>query len=239
MNATREPFCRHRLTGALGPALISGLLIACRPVTSETATEPPPAAAGPSATQAEPSPQSAAPAVAGDVLVKFRDTSESGRLVAPVVSGKSRLDAVAPLTSDLSEDVGSPLRAVRVTSGRELLLTIDRERLAQMLTQRAAGASSVRSIAPADTSSGVSSQQQQLEFVVNPKPGSDVDKLVAELSGDLQPYTRARVEKDGRVLLSIDMATLTRQAVEELQKRSDVEYAQANIILRPYIGNSN
>ena len=56
---------------------------------------------------------------------------------------------------------------------------------------------------------------------------------MGELTGSFRPHARSRIEKDGEWVLSIDIAGLTRQTVEQLQKRGDVEYAQSNLILKP------
>jgi hypothetical protein len=207
----------------LSLALICGLTIACKPVASETPTAQP----------ASPPAAVASPEVAGDVIVKFRDASEPGRVVAPILTGQSRIDSAVPMVSDLSNDLGSPLTVVRVTSGRELVLAIDRVRVGQIISLRADNVSAIRSMKPADSSARLASQQQ-LEFVVEPQPGSDVEKAISSITGNFQPHARSRIDEDGRVLLTIDMTGLTRQTVEQLKKRSDVEYAQANVLLKPY-----
>lgn len=223
MSALRRASCRHWVSSWLSLALLSGLAIACKPLASESPTPQP----------SSPPAAVVSPAVAGDVIVKFRDASQSGRVVAPILTGQSKIDSAVPLASDLSNELGSPLNVVRVTSGRELVLAIDRERLREIIGRRAGGVSDIRSLTPAGNYQGLASQQQ-LEFVVEPKPGSDVEKAISTITGSLREHARSRTDENGRVVLSIDMAGLTRQAVEQLQKRSDVEYAQANRRLKPY-----
>lgn len=221
MNAVRRTLSHSGVSRWLSYVLMFELMIACKPVASEapTASTPSPPAAVASAS------------VAGDVIVKFRDESQSGRVVAPILTGQSPIDSAASLASDLSSELGSPLSPVRVTSGRELVLAIDRERLGQIISRRAAGVSDIRSVKPGDASASLSAQQQ-LEFVVQSNPGSDVEKAMGEITGSFRPHARSRIEKDGQWVLSIDMAGLTRQTVEQLQKRGDVEYAQSNLILK-------
>jgi hypothetical protein len=166
VNATRNALYRSWVTRRLGPVLMSGLAMACRPVASEVPAESPPAAPAAKEQQQQASPPRTSQA-ASEVIVKFRDASEAGRLIAPVVAGNARIDSVTKLTSDLSKDAGSPLQVVRVTSGRELVLAIDQER-------------------------------------------------VKQTRGD-----------------SIDIASVSREVVEQLRKRGDVEYAQTNILLTP------
>ncbi|MCK7509503.1 MAG: hypothetical protein MZV70_39360 [Desulfobacterales bacterium] len=68
--------------------------------------------------------------VAGDLIVKFTDASESGALVARAVQGEAGAQRQLPdLAGRLSAGLGVSVIAARVTSGRELVLGIDREQL--------------------------------------------------------------------------------------------------------------
>src|SRR5688572_29965877 len=201
MSALRRASCRHRVSSWLSLALLSGLAIACKPLASEESPTPQPSS---------PPAAVASPAVAGDVIVKFRDASRSGRVVAPILTGQSKIDSAVPLASDLSNELGSPLSVVRVTSGRELVLAIDRECLREIISRRAGGVSDIRRLTPADNYQGLASQGQ-LEFVVEPKPGSDVERAISTITGSLREHARSRTDENGRVVLSIDMAGLTRQ----------------------------
>src|SRR4030066_1821446 len=69
--------------------------------------------------------------VAGDLIVKFTTASEPGTLVTRALQGSQTADRqLAALAARLSQELGVAVSAVRVTSGNELGLRVDRARLA-------------------------------------------------------------------------------------------------------------
>jgi hypothetical protein len=96
----------------------------------------------------------------------------------------------------------------------------------------------------------------QLAFVVELRPDSEaqrqvrqatqagrrttpeVDKLVARLVADLYPQPTGHVNERGQLVLMVDIAELTRELVERLKHRPDVEYAQLSQVVRPYGGGT-
>ena len=187
--------------------------------------------------------------VAGDLIVKFADTSAAGRVIAPIVTGDSPVDAASPTVARLSKQIAVPLLPVRVTSGRELLLAIDREQLAHELAQGAARAPGVQRVSPVAAAPTVL-PAGQLEFVVQLKadgdlqrqasrdiaarraPSAEVEKTLQTVAGDLGSQASYRYDGEGRPVLTLDITALTEAAVDRLRVQPDVEYAQANRIMK-------
>lgn len=189
---------------------------------------------------ARPSPQ-AAPIVSGDLIVKFRDATEPGRQLADVLAGKRTVAGVAPLAQRLSRELGVPVVLAQVTSGREALLAVDREALGRQLLARAGRESSVQRAVmtvPAPSAGSTSGlPAAELVLRLETRPGTSAarrETLPGRLSvaGLVQP----RVEPDGaeaHLRLRYDLDALTLALIAKVQRRPDVEYVQANRMLRP------
>lgn len=212
----------------LGGALLS-MKLALVLVVMLVAVEPP-APAFASAPRAE------APIVAGDVIVKFRDTSEAGASLAAVLSGTRTMESAAPVAARLSAELGVPLRLVQVTSGREALLAIDRDALLRSLAQRAAREPGVaRAVASPPAAPGLPSEQASVRIEL--KPQASPQSLATKLASGTLLRPRLQTDPTGATLLSYDMTSLTLALLERLKQQPDVEYAQANRLLRPVDAN--
>ena len=183
-----------------------------------------------------PTTRAEAPLVNGDVIVKFRDASEAGASLSAVLSGTLTMEAAAPVAARLSEMLGVPLKLVQVTSGREALLAIDRDALTRSLAQRAAREPGVvRAVTQPPATAGLPAEQASVRLELSPQ--ASPQSLAAKLaSGHL---LRPRLHKDaaGATLLSYDMAGLTLALLEQLKQQTNVEYAQANRLLRTTEGD--
>lgn len=212
----------HRALQALVAAMVSvGAMVAAFLV--------PMSASAPAAASAS---RSAAPVVAGDLIVKFRDASEPGVALAAVLAGTRTLGSAAPVAVRLSAETGVPLKLVQVTSGREALLAVDRDALLRSLAQRAArepGVARAEPVVPA--APGLPSDLASVRLQLQPgaAPTGLADKLA---SGELLRPKLGRAA-DGATLLNLDVAALTLSLLERLKQHPDVEYAQANRLLRP------
>lgn len=174
--------------------------------------------------------RAAAPIVSGDLIVKFRDTSDGGAALAGVLGGTRTLVSAEPVAVRLSEALGVPLKLVQVTSGREALLAIDRDALQHSLAQRAArepGVARAMAVAPA---AGL--PPEQLSVRVELSPQAAPKGLAARLASGSLLRPRLHGETNGSALLSYDMTGLTLALLERLKQQADVEYAQANRLLR-------
>ena len=179
-------------------------------------------------------PRSGAAIVVGDLIVKFRDSSDGGMALAGVLGGTRTLSSVEPLAVRLSAAMGVPLKLVQVTSGREALLAIDREALQRSLVQRAAlepGVARATAVAPA---AGLPPDSLSVRLELTPQAAPHLlgAKLASAAPGSLlQP--RLHSDAAGATLLSVDIAGLTQALLERLKQQADVEYAQANRLLKP------
>jgi len=194
--------------------------------------------------------------VAGDLFVKFTPVSESGMLVARAMQGDQAADRqLAALATRLSQELGVALATVRVTSGNELVLSLDREQVMQSLRQvvtrdpavrKATRIDSPKTVLPAaqialaldlrrDSEAGKLVRQTAQ---AKRKTTKEVEVLVAKLCVGADPQPSGYVSNRGQLVLTIDIAALTLDLVERLKRRPDVEYAQPSQIVKPYPGAS-
>ncbi len=193
----------------------------------------------------------------GDLIVRFANTSPAHAAVMQQVDNPKHGDATAAVAAKLSSTLQVPLRAVQVTSGRELVLSIERVGLATQVAERVAQAPAFRSaratavIAPPADHPPTVLPPSTLLLKVSAPPDSDAGRAVANarrgaassreriaaLAGSLVPghdaAVAARVDAQGRLLIEIDMRVLVAEVVAALRKHPDVVYAQANQMLRP------
>jgi hypothetical protein len=189
--------------------------------------------------------------VAGDLIVKFTDASESGAFMARAVQGEAAAQRQLPdLARRLSAGLGVSVIAARVTSGRELVLGIDREQLLAKLAQRVQHDPAVKSVQPRAEPKTVL-PPAEIALVVEFTPGGEVhallqrvaragertsreiDVMVARLAAGTDPQPVGHVDGRGQLILTLDIAALTVQLVERLKRRADVEYAQVSQVMRP------
>ncbi len=175
-------------------------------------------------------PRAAAAIVSGDLIVKFRDASESGVALAAVLGGTRTLASAEPMAARLSDTLGVPLKLVQVTSGREALLAIDRDALQRSLAQRAAREPGVARAVVAPPAAGLPSDQLSVRVELTPQAVPQA--LAAKLASGNLLRPRLHNDASGAALLSYDMAGLTLALLERLKQQADVEYAQANRLLR-------
>jgi hypothetical protein len=175
--------------------------------------------------------RASAPSMAGDLIVKFRDTSEMGVVLAAVLGGTRTVASAAPIAARLSAELGVPLRLVHVMSGGEAVLAIDREALLASLARRAAHEPGVLRATPSPAAPGLPPDQATVRLKL--KPGASAQGLEDKLASG--PFLRPRLARDGAgaTLLVCDMPGLTAALLEGLKQRADVEYAQANRRMRP------
>lgn len=176
--------------------------------------------------------------ISGDLIVKFRDASEPGTQLAAVLAGQRTVASVAPLAARLSGELGVPLNLVQVTSGREALLALDRQALGRALLARAGREASVRRVALAAPAvpAGLPGTQLVLNLETQgPMPTTARDALGARLAiGTLgRPRVVVAQGADSAIRLHYDVDALTLALIARLQQRPEVEYVQANRLLRP------
>lgn len=191
------------------------------------------------------------PAVTGDVIIKFTDKSQAGVLLAEAFrtnpNERARLQAIA---RQLSAEMDVPLSALRLTSGQELLVSVDRITLMRNLKARLMREPAVQRVTLIETGKSVL-PAAELGVRVNLRPDSaiqrqvqrdrhtgqrtsaELDTQVARLVSGISPQPSAHIDKDGGLILTFDIAELIDDLVIRLKRRADVVYAQPNLIVRP------
>ncbi len=190
--------------------------------------------------------------VAGDLIVKFTAASESGTLVTRAMQGGLTADRqLAALAARLSRELGVAVAAVRVTSGNELVLSVDRNRLAQSLRQVVTRDPAVRAATRIDPPKTVLPAAQlalaldlrrdseagglvHRTALAGKQTSTEIEALVKKLCAGAVPQPSGRVGNRGQLVLTIDIAALTLDLIERLKRRPDVEYAQPSQIVKPY-----
>jgi hypothetical protein len=203
------------------PCLLVVALAAPPPVTAQT---PPPA-----------SPSAAAAIVPGELVVRFAKGTPLAERVARTAAPAADEALAAELARSLAP-LGVPLAARQVTSGGELVLTIERERLRELLEARLTACPEIVTTAPEPERKRVRPASTFAVRVVELAPGVDAAALgrataaVAQETG--WPLAVAADAGVSRVVLDLSQLTLT--LLERLRARPDVEYAQPNQALSPY-----
>lgn len=191
------------------------------------------------------------PAVTGDVIIKFTDKSQAGKLLAEAL--RSNPNERAPLhaiTRQLSGETGVPLSAVRVTSGQELVVSVDRATLARNLKERLMRESAVQRVILIETGKTILpaaelavrlnlqpdsavQRQVQRDRHAGRRTSAELDMQVAGLVSGVSARPSAHIDNHGRLILTLNIAELIDDLVVGLKRRADVVYAQPNLILRP------
>ncbi|MBL8326681.1 MAG: hypothetical protein JNJ89_17145 [Rubrivivax sp.] len=182
----------------------------------------------------------AVPIVSGDLIVKFRDSTEPGRELAAVLAGQRTVASVAPLAARLSEQLGLPLALVQVTSGREALLALDRPALARALVNSAQRQAAVQraSAVAAGPTTGLPPAEVVLHLELR-GPAPSLTELGTRLAaGGVTPRLAAGPGGANTLRARYDIDALTLALISRLQQRTDVEYVQPNRLLRPAPGAS-
>lgn len=191
------------------------------------------------------------PAVTGDVIIKFTDKSQAGKLIAEALDlSSNRLESLQAIARQLSSEMDVPLSALRITSGQELVVGIDRASLVRSLKERLQREPAVQRVISIETG-GTVLPSSELAMSVNLRPDSpiqrqvqrdlrtgqrtseELDKMVAGLISGVSPRPSAHIDNNGRLILTLDIGELIDDVVIRLKRRSDVVYAQANLMVRP------
>lgn len=191
------------------------------------------------------------PAVTGDVIIKFTDKSQAGVLLAEAF--RLNPNERAPLQTiarKLSAEMDVPLSALRVTSGQELVVSVDRAMLARDLKERLTREPAVQRVILLETGKTVLpagalavrvnlrpdspvQRQVQRDRHAGQRTSAELDKQVSGLVSGVSPRPSAHIDNNGRLILTLDLAELIDDLVIRLKRRADIVYAQPNLIVRP------
>ncbi len=187
-----------------------------------------------------------APFIPGDVIVKFRSGTPGAETAARAAA--SGADAVlASTVRSLSHDLGVPLLFKRLGGGGDLLLAVDRAGLEDRLLASLREVRNVARVEPAREGADPEAPRRGLRvrFAQGSAEAEEVARAAAraggaEPIGPLEATHRleshagcplvGRIDSSGELVVEPDLAALSRQLVEGLTSRPDVEYAQLNYV---------
>ena len=192
---------------------------------------------------AEPGPASRPASL--EIIVKFTPASDAGRrILATLDKDPQDLSGLRALQRELEQSTGFVLVPVRITSGRELLVSIPEAPALEKVRQ------SVNKRPQISSASLIALQEQnprlaQSMLLVRFRPGSAeselldkaraddtraaaVQALAADLGADSGVPLLGSTRADGALALELDRQALLRELVARLQSLPDVAYAQAN-----------
>lgn len=191
------------------------------------------------------------PAVTGDVIIKFTGKSQAGVLLAEAFrSNPNELAPLQTIARQLSAEMGVPLSALRITSGQELLVSVDRVTLMRSLKERLMREPAVQRVTLIETGKSVlpaaelavrvnlrpdSAMQRQVQRDrrAGQRTSSELDTQVTRLVSGVSPRPNAHIDEHGRLVLTLDIADLIDDLVVRLKRRADIVYAQPNLMVRP------
>ena len=184
------------------------------------------------------------PLAAGQMLAKFTTGGAPDNEVARLlVSGETESRALHAFVEDVATALDVPLFVRQITSGREVVLEIERSSVLDAAASRLRDSPQVRNV-QIDRLVGPQHYWRD-RLLLEPVPGSDLanaalanDERAARnmqrlLSARLQHahyIVAARVISPRQVEVRVDLQSTTLSLVKALQARDDVEYAQPNFI---------
>jgi hypothetical protein len=193
----------------------------------------------------EPPPQEAR-YVPGELIVKFSPASQAGQVAAQALLGDARQDAqLQALEQSLSRELNVHLDIRQITSGREIVLSVDTQALVSRVVEQLRTREEVKTAKLLEAGEG--------QFLGNPKvlvefaPGSkaarslsapveqsqEVQRVVKELEGEVGARLIPELPETSQLILVLDLASLTADLLKRIRQRGDVEYAQPNVLLQP------
>lgn len=195
--------------------------------------------------------QPSAASVAGEVIVKFKDSSKAGKMVQDALRAGAQPDpALTAYLAKLSEEIRIPFRAKQLTSGGEVVLSVQQQELTSRLREKLKQNHHVAEAEELDEKEKTGPQGVGNQVRVTFRPGSrearalektpgdakslgaDLRKFVDGLEKQLEFAVLTRVSEKQEFMLAVNVNAVTSNLVERLKKRDDVQYAQPNFLLQ-------
>jgi len=177
-----------------------------------------------------------------EFIVKFKPGSEGDRIAAEAMQNPSRQSALfAELAASIGRAVALPVRIAAVTSGRELVLSVDAaaaaaaavaglEERPDVVRAAAAGTGDAPQAAPRDPVIAV-------EFAADSPTGRALaadDAAVRDMQADIARQAGAPLlPLPNAVTFTLDVGRLTAELGDRLKQRQDVDYIQPNMVVQP------
>ena len=185
------------------------------------------------------------PLAAGQLLAKFASgEATDNEVVRLLASGETASDRLDAIIEQLGDTLDVPLFVRQITSGRELVLEIDRSKVLDMAASRLSEAPDVHAVR-IDRVEGVQRYWQD-RLLLELAAGSDLARTAALVNDERAAQTVQRqlskrlrhahyvvatqVISPQRIALRIDLQATTLNLVKALQAQTYVEYAQPNFV---------
>ncbi len=189
----------------------------------------------------------------GEMIVKFAaEHPINAEILTLLTHNESSSERVKQLVREIGDELGVALRFERITSGREVVINIPREKALEQLATQLAATSGVDRVkilcaqektAPFESYDELvvsfdpdTSSYQAAEAVAqrDNSPERSVQALINELT-ETTPYELdGRVLPDKRLALRLDLAQTASRLASQLNDLGDVEYAQPNFAVKAY-----
>ncbi|MDO9048783.1 MAG: hypothetical protein Q7U66_13765 [Methylobacter sp.] len=179
--------------------------------------------------------------VPGEVMVKFRNETESNQLLSRAIqSSPPDMEILAPVASLLSGKVGIPLKVKQILSGGWILLAVDVDKLvdesvtklrkreaitdvqlrARAGESKSVGAPEVKGIDVTFRSG--SSEYETVEKILAGKAGDSFARLIQALAKILDLPLQGRVDSRAHLILQVDLRELTVAVDKRLRDLSEI-----------------
>lgn len=175
---------------------------------------------------------------AEEIIVKFVADQPINETIVRAFDDKDAEVSLQKSIQGLSEDLGVPFAYSRVTSGREIVLTIPAMAVIEAISARLHESDEVEQLvvqhrATTATSNAVS---EILITVDGPDniTSTDATALATQLIGDERFPIDCDIRTNGQLALVPDFEQLIKNLVNALSERPDIDYAQSNYRVRHY-----
>lgn len=230
-----KPSRSESFSRPLAWALLAGLAPACSGAQTVVPPAPPPPPIGERATERAEEEKSGAPIVAGELVVRFAAGSAIGERAAAAKEPSGDAALRSALEKSF-EPTGLPIVAQRWTSGGELLLVIERERLREKMAALLVATPEVAEVELEPEPRRVRPSSTLAVRVLGLDPSADpaaVDAAVARLAGRTG-WPLALRRDDDALRVTLDLRRLTFSTLARLEEWPEVEYAQPNFAAQGY-----
>ena len=190
--------------------------------------------------------------IGGQLIVKFAAGTPAHEVyVKALAGGANSGPRLASLAARLSTELEMPLTIVRLASGQAFIISVDVDTLMAELVGYLNARTDIRRVRLLDTGRSAERLYYNPVVAVDFQPDSTMGQALARDSGTRMEAAHSfatGVGKDTgiqvsaqlpqRLELVVDMSTVTTDLLARFKRRPDVEYAQLNLLLQPYGGDS-
>lgn len=171
------------------------------------------------------------PIVPGDIIVTFKPQTEGDRLLRRMAENPADAEAaLGSLALDLGNKTGVPLLMKQRLSGHRLLLGVNCAALEELVATQLRSQRTVAQIQIQPHPSRTCPPSNSLPtLIVELEPGGP--DIQADLSGAVTVPHNIRRDDHARLIIELDVPTLTLALVDRLKHLPDLDSAQPNYVM--------